>query len=157
MRIHKLTSTDAFVAFDLDDAPSVGVTRLARKVLTDGAELLVNPTNGSSYWLTQVQTQQVASNRLRALETDRWLLQAAPTGFSAIYSPDGEVLVSIPNFAHWYPRAKVVSGRFDYDQRGPLDHGHVRLDAALRPLHPARRARCEPGAAPPRRRPARCG
>ena len=40
---------------------------------------------------------------------------------------DGEVFVSVPNFAHWYPRAKVVSGRFDYDQRGPLDHGHVRF------------------------------
>lgn len=44
MRIHKLSSTDAFVAFDLDGAPSVGVTRLARKVLTDGAELLARST-----------------------------------------------------------------------------------------------------------------
>jgi hypothetical protein len=37
------------------------------------------------------------------------------------------VLVSIPNFGHWYPRARVAAGRFDYDQRGPLDHGHVRF------------------------------
>ncbi len=44
VRIHKLSSTDAFVAFDLDDAPAVGVTRLARKVLTDGAELLARST-----------------------------------------------------------------------------------------------------------------
>ena len=44
VRIHKLSSTDAFVAFDLDDTPSVGVTRLARKVLTDGAELLARST-----------------------------------------------------------------------------------------------------------------
>lgn len=44
MRIHKLTSTDAFIAFDLDDAPAVGVTRLARKVLRDGAELLARST-----------------------------------------------------------------------------------------------------------------
>ncbi len=42
-------------------------------------------------------------------------------------SPDGEVLVSIPNFGHWYPRTRVAVGRFDYDQRGPLDHGHVRF------------------------------
>lgn len=40
---------------------------------------------------------------------------------------DGEVFVSVPNFAHWYPRARVVSGRFDYDQRGLLDSGHVRF------------------------------
>ena len=39
----------------------------------------------------------------------------------------GEILVSVPNFAHWYPRGKVALGRFDYDQRGPLDHTHVRF------------------------------
>jgi glutamate dehydrogenase/leucine dehydrogenase len=44
VRIQKLTSTDAFIAFDLDDAPAVGVTRLARKVLQDGAELLARST-----------------------------------------------------------------------------------------------------------------
>jgi apolipoprotein N-acyltransferase len=57
-----------------------------------GGRLLANPTNGSSYWLTQVQTQQVASSRLRALETGRWVTQVAPTGFSAFVTPDGEVL-----------------------------------------------------------------
>jgi len=44
MRIQKLSSTSAFIAFDLDDAPAVGVTRLARKVLQDGAELLARST-----------------------------------------------------------------------------------------------------------------
>jgi apolipoprotein N-acyltransferase len=63
-----------------------------RHAVRAGAEVLVNPTNGSSYWLTLVQTQQVASNQLRALEADRWLVQAAPTGFSAVISPDGAVL-----------------------------------------------------------------
>ena len=40
---------------------------------------------------------------------------------------DGTILVSVPNFAHWYPRARVLVGRFDYDQRGLLDQGHVRF------------------------------
>lgn len=62
-----------------------------RSGIAEGAELIVNPTNGSSYWLTMVQTQQVASSRLRALENDRWVLQAAPTGFSAVVEPDGAV------------------------------------------------------------------
>ena len=34
----------------------------------------------------------MASSRLRAVETDRWVLQAAPTGYSAIVTPDGEVV-----------------------------------------------------------------
>lgn len=44
MTIHKLETTDAFISFDLDDAPSVGITRLARKVLEDGATLLARST-----------------------------------------------------------------------------------------------------------------
>jgi 2-polyprenyl-3-methyl-5-hydroxy-6-metoxy-1,4-benzoquinol methylase len=41
--------------------------------------------------------------------------------------PGGQILVSVPNFGHWYPRGKVALGRFDYDQRGPLDHTHLRF------------------------------
>ena len=63
----------------------------ARDAISHGGEVLLNPTNGSSYWLTIVQSQQVASSRLRAIETGRWTLQAAPTGFSAIVTPEGRV------------------------------------------------------------------
>jgi apolipoprotein N-acyltransferase len=66
--------------------------RRVREGLHHDAEIVLNPTNGSSYWLTQVQTQQVASSALRAEETGRWVLQAAPTGFSAIVDPDGTVV-----------------------------------------------------------------
>jgi apolipoprotein N-acyltransferase len=66
--------------------------RRSRDSIRNGAELLVNPTNGSSYWLTQVHTQQVASNQLRAIENDRWLLMAGPTGLSAVVDPDGRVV-----------------------------------------------------------------
>jgi glutamate dehydrogenase (NAD(P)+) len=40
VKIHKLTSADAFIVFDLDDAPAVGATRSAPKILVDGATLL---------------------------------------------------------------------------------------------------------------------
>ena len=39
----------------------------------------------------------------------------------------GSILVSVPNFGHWYPRLRTASGNFDYDLRGPLDRGHVRF------------------------------
>jgi SAM-dependent methyltransferase len=49
------------------------------------------------------------------------------TDIVARLAPGGAVLVSVPNFAHWYPRGRVLIGRFDYDQRGLLDRGHVRF------------------------------
>ncbi len=63
----------------------------ARDAATHGAEVLLNPTNGSSFEGTQVQTQQVASSRMRAIENGRWVTQVAPTGFSAVVTPDGDV------------------------------------------------------------------
>lgn len=64
----------------------------ARAAVRDGGQILINPTNGSTYTGTLVQTQQVAASRLRALETGRWVVQVAPTGFSAVIDPDGRVL-----------------------------------------------------------------
>lgn len=63
----------------------------ARAAVAAGGQLLYNPTNGSTYTGTFVQTQQVASSQLRAIETGRWEVQVAPTGFSAFVSPSGQV------------------------------------------------------------------
>ncbi|MEZ5381963.1 MAG: apolipoprotein N-acyltransferase [Microthrixaceae bacterium] len=66
--------------------------RRVREGVNAGGELVLNPTNGASYWLTLVQSQQVANSRLRAIESGRWVLQSAPTGFSAVVDPSGNVL-----------------------------------------------------------------
>lgn len=39
----------------------------------------------------------------------------------------GKVIISVPNFGHWYPRLRTLFGTFDYDQRGILDKTHVRF------------------------------
>jgi apolipoprotein N-acyltransferase len=64
----------------------------AREGVELGAGAIINPTNGASYTGTIVQTQQVASSRLRAIETGRWVVQVAPTGFTAFVAPDGTVV-----------------------------------------------------------------
>lgn len=40
MQFQKLAAADGFLVFDLDDAPAIGIVRMAPKVLRDGAELL---------------------------------------------------------------------------------------------------------------------
>jgi glycosyltransferase involved in cell wall biosynthesis len=44
-----------------------------------------------------------------------------------VLRPGGTLLACVPNIGHWYPRFRTFLGRFDYDQRGPLDRGHVRF------------------------------
>jgi len=56
-----------------------------------GASIIKNPTNGSSYRGTLLQSQQIASSQLRAIEFGRTVVQVAPTGFSAFISPSGKV------------------------------------------------------------------
>lgn len=65
--------------------------RRVREGVRDGGEVVLNPTNGSSYWLTQVQTQQLATSAFRAVESGRWLLQVAPTGFTAEFDDTGRL------------------------------------------------------------------
>jgi glycosyltransferase involved in cell wall biosynthesis len=44
-----------------------------------------------------------------------------------VLRPGGQVLLSVPNFGHWYPRARTMLGLFGYDRRGILDHTHLRF------------------------------
>jgi apolipoprotein N-acyltransferase len=63
----------------------------AREGVKDGAGFIINPTNGSSYTWTILQSQQIASSKLRAIETGRWVVQVSPTGFSTFVDPEGRV------------------------------------------------------------------
>ena len=44
-----------------------------------------------------------------------------------VLRPGGRLVVSVPNFGHWYPRIRSLVGAFDYDQRGILDKTHYRF------------------------------
>jgi apolipoprotein N-acyltransferase len=63
----------------------------SRTSVRAGAELLVVPTNTSSYATSQVPTQEVAADTVQAVETGRDLVQAAPTGYSTVVDHRGEV------------------------------------------------------------------
>lgn len=64
-----------------------------RSGIKAGARILTNPTLASSYTTSLVPEQSLASARLRAIETDRWVLQASTTGYSAIVSAGGDVVL----------------------------------------------------------------
>lgn len=94
----------------------------AREGVNHGGQLLVNPTNGASFTGTQVQTQQVANSRMRAIENGRWVTQIAPTGFSAVISPDGDVLqrTSVSERAVLYATVELRDGLTIYTRVGDI-------------------------------------
>ncbi len=70
MKIHELTTTDGFIAFDLDDAPtSVGIVRSAKKILQSGAQELAR---SNTYAFASFEMQRGgASAGLNAEDGDR--------------------------------------------------------------------------------------
>jgi apolipoprotein N-acyltransferase len=92
----------------------------ARTAVHGGAEVLLVPTNASSFNGRQVPGQEVAAARLRAVETGRDLVQAAPTGHSAFVDAHGRT----SKVSKLGPRAAATSvlhrrhGRTPFDRHG---------------------------------------
>jgi apolipoprotein N-acyltransferase len=63
-----------------------------RSAVRAGAQLLIVPTNTSSYATAQVPTQEIAASTVQAVQQGRDLLQAAPTGYSAAITNRGTLL-----------------------------------------------------------------
>jgi apolipoprotein N-acyltransferase len=63
-----------------------------RSSVRQGAQLLIVPTNTSSYATAQVPTQEIAASEIQAVQQGRDLLQAAPTGYSAAITNRGVLL-----------------------------------------------------------------
>ncbi len=63
-----------------------------RSSVRAGAQLLIVPTNTSSYSTSQVPAQEIAASEVQAVEQGRDLIQAAPTGFSAAIDHRGRLL-----------------------------------------------------------------
>jgi apolipoprotein N-acyltransferase len=63
----------------------------ARSAIRGGGTVLLVPTNDASYTTSQVPASELATARLRAWETGRDVVMAAPTGFSAVIDHLGRV------------------------------------------------------------------
>jgi apolipoprotein N-acyltransferase len=66
--------------------------QIPRTQVVHGADVLVTITNDAWYDGTSAPRQHLNQARLRAVETDRYLLRAATTGISAFVTPTGRVV-----------------------------------------------------------------
>ncbi len=87
-----------------------------------GAELLAVPTNTSSYSTSQVPAQEISAAVVQAVETGRDLVQAAPTGYSAVVTDRGVVVVrsSLGGRQVLVATAALRRGMTPYDHWGDL-------------------------------------
>lgn len=70
--------------------------QIPRKQVKNGADVLVTITNDAWYDGTSAPRQHLDQARLRAIETDRYVLRAATTGISAVIDPSGRIIEELP-------------------------------------------------------------
>ncbi|MEA2571124.1 MAG: apolipoprotein N-acyltransferase [Acidobacteriota bacterium] len=84
--------------------------QIARAQVRHGADVLVTITNDAWYDGTSAPRQHLNQARLRAIETDRYLLRAGTTGISALVDPTGRIIDELPMgrqgiiYAGFHPR-----------------------------------------------------
>jgi SAM-dependent methyltransferase len=106
---HRVTGVDVF------EAPEVR-GRMDRFVLAD-LDAGIPVEVGTGYDVV------LAADVLEHLREPERLLRDA----KRVLRPGGSMIACVPNISHWYPRFRTLLGRFDYDQRGPLDRTHLRF------------------------------
>ena len=86
------------ICFDIAD------DQLVQEMVDDGAEIILAQTNNADFGRTDESVQQLAIARLRAIEAGRTVVNISTVGTSAIITPDGATLDSLPT---WLPGAMV--------------------------------------------------
>jgi apolipoprotein N-acyltransferase len=64
---------------------------LFRRFVAEGAGIVVLATNDSSFLFSEASWEHVIASQVRAVETGRWVVQAAVSGESAVIDPAGVV------------------------------------------------------------------
>jgi apolipoprotein N-acyltransferase len=89
-RVHTL-STPGLPAFGTPICFENSFPAIPRAFVRDGAGFLVVPVNNASYGFTAASAQHEQMSRMRAVETGRWVVDAAVSGISAFIDPRGQV------------------------------------------------------------------
>ena len=80
------------ICFDIAD------DQLVQEMIDSGAQLILAQTNNADFGHTDESVQQLAIARLRAIQTGRTVVNISTVGSSAIITPNGDTLDSLPTF-----------------------------------------------------------
>lgn len=95
---------------------------ICRKMVENGAEIIINITNDAWYGRTSAPYQHFSMTVLRAVENRRSLVRAANTGISGFIDPTGRIRAETGLFVDSTPvyRVPVIKERTFYNRTGDL-------------------------------------
>lgn len=95
------------------------IPQLARKLVANGANVLVNISNDAWYGDSAAAYQHLEMARLRAIENHRYLLRATNNGLTSLIDPYGRVLQELPRY-----RRMVMPAHFGFETRETFYSAH---------------------------------
>lgn len=84
--------TGISICFDIVDDAQI------RQMVERGAQIIFAQTNNADFGATDESLQQIAIARLRSIETGLSVINISTVGASAMFTPTGETLASLPRF-----------------------------------------------------------
>ena len=98
------------------------IPQLARKLVANGAGVLVNISNDAWYGKSAAAYQHLEMARLRAIENHRYLLRATNNGLTTLIDPYGRVLDELSRYQRLF-----MPAHFDFETRKTFytTHGDV--------------------------------
>jgi apolipoprotein N-acyltransferase len=95
------------------------IPQLARKLVANGAGVLVNISNDAWYGDTAAAYQHLEMARLRAVENHRYLLRATNNGLTTLIDPYGRVQEEFPRY-----QRLAMPVRFDFETQETFYSAH---------------------------------
>ena len=95
------------------------IPQLARKLVANGANVLVNISNDAWYGDSAAAYQHLEMARLRAIENHRYLLRATNNGLTTLIDPYGRVRQEIPRY-----QRLAMPAHFDFETRQTFYTAH---------------------------------
>jgi apolipoprotein N-acyltransferase len=131
--VHKITSeVGNFVpgaSYSVAPSPGGGIgviicyeaiiPQLARRLVANGANVLVNISNDAWYGDSAAAYQHLEMARLRTIENHRYLLRATNNGLTTLIDPYGRVLAELPRY-----QRLALPAHFDFERRRTFYTAH---------------------------------
>lgn len=110
-----------FICYDIVD------DHLLRSAVQDGAQVLLAPSNNADFGRSDESAQQLATARLRAVESGRAVIQASTVGWSAAFRADGTQIAGLD----WYKPGAFVADVATANGQTPATQFGVAIDVIV--------------------------